>query len=88
MVAEFEKSLCEYTGARHAVAVNSGRAALHAAASVGGIGRGDAENIGVNVHYIPIPWMTHYANLGYAKGQWPIAEAEYERMLSLPCMQA
>ena len=43
-----------------------------------------AENIGVNVHYIPIPWMTHYANLGYVRGQWPVAETEYERMLSLP----
>ena len=43
-----------------------------------------AENIGVNVHYIPIPWMTHYANLGYVRGQWPVAETEYERILSLP----
>jgi len=43
-----------------------------------------AENIGVNVHYIPIPWMTHYANLGYFRGQWPVAEREYERMISLP----
>ncbi|MBC7490223.1 MAG: UDP-4-amino-4,6-dideoxy-N-acetyl-beta-L-altrosamine transaminase [Glaciimonas sp.] len=43
-----------------------------------------AENIGVNVHYIPIPWMTHYANLGYMRGQWPIAEREYGRVISLP----
>ena len=43
-----------------------------------------AENIGVNVHYIPIPWMTHYANLGYRKGQWPVAESEYERILTIP----
>ncbi len=43
-----------------------------------------AENIGVNVHYIPIPWMTHYARLGYVRGQWPVAESEYERVLSLP----
>jgi perosamine synthetase len=43
-----------------------------------------AENIGVNVHYIPIPWMTYYAGLGYARGQWPVAESEYERLLSLP----
>ncbi len=46
-----------------------------------------AENIGVNVHYIPIPWMTHYANLGYGRGQWPVAETEYERLLSLPLFQ-
>lgn len=43
-----------------------------------------AENIGVNVHYIPIPWMTHYKNLGFQKGQWPVAEGEYERVISLP----
>jgi perosamine synthetase len=43
-----------------------------------------AENIGVNVHYIPIPWMTHYANLGFKRGQWSVAESEYERVISLP----
>jgi len=43
-----------------------------------------AENIGVNVHYIPIPWMSYYASLGYTRGQWPVAENEYERVLSLP----
>ena len=43
-----------------------------------------AENIGVNVHYIPIPWMSYYARLGYTRGQWPVAEQEYERVLSLP----
>lgn len=43
-----------------------------------------AENIGVNVHYIPIPWMTHYADLGFKRGAWPIAETEYERILSMP----
>ena len=47
-----------------------------------------AENIGVNVHYIPIPWMTLYANLGYRRGQWPVAEREYARMLSLPIYPA
>ncbi len=43
-----------------------------------------AENIGVNVHYIPVPWHPYYQQLGYARGQWPIAEAAYERMISLP----
>jgi UDP-4-amino-4,6-dideoxy-N-acetyl-beta-L-altrosamine transaminase len=42
------------------------------------------ENIGVNVHYIPIPWLTLYRDLGYERGHWPIAETEYERMLSIP----
>lgn len=43
-----------------------------------------AENIGINVHYIPIPWLTNYQTMGYSKGQWPVAEGEYERILSLP----
>lgn len=43
-----------------------------------------AENIGVNVHYIPVPWHPYYERLGYARGGWPIAEAAYERLLSLP----
>lgn len=43
-----------------------------------------AENIGVNVHYIPVPWHPYYQHLGYTKGQWPNAEAAYERMISLP----
>jgi perosamine synthetase len=47
-----------------------------------------AENIGVNVHYIPIPWMSYYAALGYKKGGWPVAEAEYERLISLPMFPA
>jgi dTDP-4-amino-4,6-dideoxygalactose transaminase len=43
-----------------------------------------AENIGVNVHYIPVPWHPYYQRLGYRKGQWPVAEAAYERIISLP----
>jgi perosamine synthetase len=54
------------------------------------VGRADvframrAENIGVNVHYIPVPWHPYYQQLGYRKGQWPITENAYERLLSLP----
>jgi dTDP-4-amino-4,6-dideoxygalactose transaminase len=40
-VEEFETRLCEITGARYAVAMSSGTAALHAAMAVGGIGTGD-----------------------------------------------
>ena len=43
-----------------------------------------AENIGVNVHYIPVPWLSHYQKLGYKKGGWPIAESVYSRLISLP----
>ncbi len=47
-----------------------------------------AENIGVNVHYIPVPWHPYYATLGFRKGAWPVAEAAYERILSLPIFPA
>jgi dTDP-4-amino-4,6-dideoxygalactose transaminase len=47
-----------------------------------------AENIGVNVHYIPVPWHPYYQALGYKKGAWPVAESAYERMISLPIFPA
>lgn len=40
-IAEFERSLAEYVGARYAVAVSSGTAALHLACLAAGLGRGD-----------------------------------------------
>jgi len=40
-VAEFEKALADFVGAREAIAVNSGTAALHAAMYAIGIGPGD-----------------------------------------------
>lgn len=44
-----------------------------------------AENIGVNVHYIPVHLHSYYRNaLGHRAGEFPIAEAEYERLISLP----
>ena len=40
-VREFEDAVAAYTGAKEAVAVNTGTAALHAAAFAAGIGPGD-----------------------------------------------
>ena len=40
-VGKFEEALCRFTGAPHAVAVNTGTAALHAAMDAAGIGPGD-----------------------------------------------
>ena len=40
-IAEFEAAVARYCGARYAVAVSSGTAALHAACAVAGIGAGD-----------------------------------------------
>ncbi len=47
-----------------------------------------AEGIGVNVHYIPVPWHPYYQKLGYVPGQWPVAERMYERVISLPLFPA
>ncbi|MCU0695115.1 MAG: UDP-4-amino-4,6-dideoxy-N-acetyl-beta-L-altrosamine transaminase [Myxococcaceae bacterium] len=41
-VAKFEEALCELTGARYAVAVSSGTAALHLAALAAGVRAGDS----------------------------------------------
>ncbi|MBN1661432.1 MAG: UDP-4-amino-4,6-dideoxy-N-acetyl-beta-L-altrosamine transaminase [Anaerolineae bacterium] len=43
-----------------------------------------AENIGVNVHYIPVYWHPYYRELGYECGLCPVAEAAYERLITLP----
>lgn len=40
-ITEFEEAVAGYTGARHAVAVSNGTAALHAACFAAGIGEGD-----------------------------------------------
>ena len=40
-VGEFEQAICDYTGARYAVAVSSGTAALHLACLAAGIKQGD-----------------------------------------------
>lgn len=43
-----------------------------------------AENIGVNVHYIPVYWHPVYEKLGYSRGLCPNAEDAYERLITLP----
>jgi perosamine synthetase len=44
-----------------------------------------AENIGVNVHYIPVHLHPYYRErFGYQGGECPAAEAAYEQLISLP----
>jgi perosamine synthetase len=44
-----------------------------------------AENIGVNVHYIPVHRHPYYRDrFGYRGDEYPIAENAYERLISLP----
>ena len=44
-----------------------------------------AENIGVNVHYIPVHLHPYYrSQFGHSDGEYPVAEDAYERLISLP----
>jgi perosamine synthetase len=44
-----------------------------------------AENIGVNVHYIPVHYHPYYRErFGYEGGEFPVAEDAYQRLISLP----
>lgn len=42
------------------------------------------ENIGVNVHYIPVHYLSSYSALGHGRGGWPVAEDAYDRLITLP----
>lgn len=47
-----------------------------------------AEGIGVNVHYIPVHLHPYYRNrFGYRGGEYPVAEREFERLITLPIFQ-
>ena len=44
-----------------------------------------AENLGVNVHYVPVHMHPYYRDrFGYRGGEYPVAEDAYERLISLP----
>ncbi len=44
-----------------------------------------AENIGVNVHYIPVHHHPFYRKrFGYEGGEFPVSESAYQRLISLP----
>lgn len=40
--------------------------------------------VAVNVHYLPVPGMTHYKNLGYNLEDYPVALSNYKNEISLP----
>jgi perosamine synthetase len=60
--------------------LRAGRAVIFAALRDAGLG--------VNVHYIPVHFHPYYQRLGYARGAYPVAEAAYERLLTLPLFPA
>jgi dTDP-4-amino-4,6-dideoxygalactose transaminase len=43
-----------------------------------------ARQIGVNVHYLPIHLHPYYRGLGFTPGQFPVAEAFFAPLLTLP----
>lgn len=46
------------------------------------------ENIGVNVHYLPVYLHPYYKKLGYKQGECPVAEDVYNRMITIPLFPA
>lgn len=48
-----------------------------------------AENIGVQVHYVPLHYHPYFQEeYGYEEGDFPIVEATYKRIVSLPLFPA
>lgn len=43
-----------------------------------------AAGVGVNVHYYPVHLQPFYRAMGFAEGQFPAAEAYYDRAITLP----
>lgn len=43
-----------------------------------------AENLGVNVHYLPVYLLPYYQDLGYGRGDCPNAEDYYDHCVTLP----
>lgn len=42
------------------------------------------DEVAVNVHYLPVPAMTHYSSKGYRLDDYPQAKANYENEITLP----
>jgi len=43
-----------------------------------------ANNIGVNVHYIPVHTQPYYVDMGFKLGDFPVSESYYSKAISLP----
>lgn len=46
------------------------------------------KGLGVNVHYIPIHWHPYYQQLGFQRGDYPVAENYYQNAVTLPLFPA
>jgi len=85
------RPLAVRAGAEHAyhlfvVRVDSARLSADRATLFAALRR---ENIGVNVHYIPVHYHPFYRRrFGFGPGLCPVAEAAYEQILTLPMFPA
>ncbi len=44
--------------------------------------------IGVNIHYIPVHTQPYYQRMGFAEGEFPVAESYYQQVISIPVFHA
>ena len=44
-------------------------------------------DIGVNIHYIPVHTQPYYENMGFKKGDYPNTESYYKSTISIPMFQ-
>jgi UDP-4-amino-4,6-dideoxy-N-acetyl-beta-L-altrosamine transaminase len=82
-VARFESALCEITGAKHAVAVSSGTAALHLACLAAGVGPGDVGITATNT------FVASANAIRYCGGRPRMIDVDAETgIISLPALEA
>jgi perosamine synthetase len=78
-ILEFEKKICKYTGAKYAVVVSSGTAALHIACLAAGIGEGD------EVITSPITFVASANSVLYCGGKPVFADIQEDTINIDPC---
>lgn len=47
-----------------------------------------AQEIGANVHYIPVHTQPYYQKMGFSEGDFPVAERYYQQVVSIPVHQS
>jgi len=78
-IQEFEKDICRYTGAKYAVVVSSGTAALHIAGLAAGIGEGDEAITS------PITFVASANSILYCGGKPVFADIQEDTINIDPC---
>jgi UDP-4-amino-4,6-dideoxy-N-acetyl-beta-L-altrosamine transaminase len=82
-VARFEAALCEITGAKHAVAMSSGTAALHLACLAAGVGPGEVGITATNT------FVASANGIRYCGGRPRIVDVDADTgLMSLPALEA